>query len=322
MGYAKNFDDAIGLVVEEHQRVVSELTKLKNDAAKIMEIQKYPSLPTQYNYPSEISKLFQYVSADSLDEVKEKHLATIEQYKQSVLKIKVENEKAINNNLITIQTIKAYMSTIGIPEYHHIRDPKSRARWPKQIKVESGYLQDIRRYIPIGDGYSSAIASADAAAKAVEKSAVERLNTITELENIKLADKAEKEKNLLLAEMILKYQLDRDQTDCMKDVIYQLIKKDKYLYLAHYLRLNRGDWNDGSSYAETGIEGFVPETDQEQQIIASLIELCNNDDGYFDGRVFRDCQWNYDRLYGIAETRNKDLYQDYNRLVQYKALER
>lgn len=86
-----------------------------------------------------------------------------------------------------------------------------------------------------------------------------------------------------------------------------ILSKNKYLHLAHYLQKNRGDWSDGYSYAETGLENFSIESDTDQKIYDEIKELI--DDWDFDGRCFRDCNWNYSVLFGMVD--DKDLMTDY-----------
>ena len=51
-----------------------------------------------------------------------------------------------------------------------------------------------------------------------------------------------------------------------EDILDVILEKDKYLRLAHYLLKNREDWNDGYSYAESGLNGFDVETETDKLI--------------------------------------------------------
>jgi hypothetical protein len=74
-----------------------------------------------------------------------------------------------------------------------------------------------------------------------------------------------------------------------------LLKKNKYLRLAYFLEKNRGDWTDGPSYAENGLSGFTVETLDDHLIFVDINDLIEDWGG--DGRCFRDCTWNYGRIY-------------------------
>ena len=87
-----------------------------------------------------------------------------------------------------------------------------------------------------------------------------------------------------------------------------LLKRCKYMRLAHYLRKNRNDWSDGPDFARQGLDGFSAETPQDQEILRDLCPLVEDWDG--DGRVFRDTKWSYDALFGLV---NPDLLADYEK---------
>lgn len=122
-----------------------------------------------------------------------------------------------------------------------------------------------------------------------------------------------KENERLLAFMLSKYELDI--TADWEDLQRTIISKNKYLYLAHYLRKNRGDWSEGYSYAGIGLSNFTIENQQDQEIFDCINGLITEID-YVDGRCFRDCEWNYDVLFGIVREQNLSLYEDYQKTVE------
>lgn len=68
----------------------------------------------------------------------------------------------------------------------------------------------------------------------------------------------------------------------------------------------RCDWNDGFYKVEDALENFNIENDQDNEIYNCVQELLVSEDQ--DGRIFRDCEWNYDTLYSLIE--NEELLQD------------
>ena len=101
----------------------------------------------------------------------------------------------------------------------------------------------------------------------------------------------------------------------INDLIEELIKKNKYLYLAVYLSRNRSDWSDASDYAETGLAGFTPENKLEHEIYNEIQSYCTDWDG--DGRVFRNATYSYDVLFEMVKEQSPELYEDYQKLSQY-----
>ena len=114
--------------------------------------------------------------------------------------------------------------------------------------------------------------------------------------------------------LCLKYQLDPVATT-QSDLLELLLGKNKYLRLAYYLEKNRGDWNDGPSYAECGLNGFTIETPDDQLIYDDINGYISDWDG--DGRVFRDCTWNYSRIY--AEFVSEELLTDFKSINEVNA---
>jgi hypothetical protein len=96
--------------------------------------------------------------------------------------------------------------------------------------------------------------------------------------------------------LVLKYELPYEAT--WDAILNELLGKNKYLRLAHYLQLNRGDSSDGYAYASEGLDGFKAESDEDKAIHRDLYGCIEDWDG--DGRVFRDTSWNYDRLFAMV----------------------
>lgn len=100
------------------------------------------------------------------------------------------------------------------------------------------------------------------------------------------------------------------------DVLEEILKRNKYLMLGYWLERNRGDWSDGCDYAETGLRAFPVETDIDAEISAEINNLCVEWDG--DGRCFRDCHWNYTRLFEMAEHDAPELMADYRKIREFR----
>lgn len=131
----------------------------------------------------------------------------------------------------------------------------------------------------------------------------------------------QQEKIALTVKMVDKYKLQFNQPiPEVNDVIDELAKLNKYLYLAYYLEKNRRNWNDGYSYAQSGLEFFLSNSDSKMQETDSAIynDISQYFEDFNDGRVFRDCTWNYSKLYEIVANQNKELYDDWSKLRQFE----
>jgi hypothetical protein len=128
-------------------------------------------------------------------------------------------------------------------------------------------------------------------------------------ERVKAQDKARIEAESKRIALCLKYGFDPVKTP-KGDLRDLLLGKNKYLRLAYYLELNRGDWSEGPDFAESGLNGFTIETPDDQLIEDDIQSHITNWDG--DGRIFRDCTWNYGRIY--AEFVPAELLADFQEL--------
>jgi len=217
-----------------------------------------------------------------------------------------ENIPAIENNKALIEKIKLIMQNIGIPStYTHSYYKSNRSREKTRETHSAGYLDDIRRSIPISDGYETVKRDHDSFLKAIDKYEADQKQI--EVARQREREKKEKEEKAVkqLAALVLKYGLPYESS--WSDLLNKMLSMNKYLHLAHWLNRNREDWSDGYSYAKVGINNFKVENEQDREILDSLLALIGeNWDG--DGRVFRDTKWNYDALYSLVP---EDLRSDF-----------
>lgn len=224
------------------------------------------------------------------------------------------NLPSIESNKVLVEKLTALFKAIGLRDSYREIDYKSRKKYPQYIDTPAGWVKDLQT-ISTSDGYESAIASVAEMRKGMTKFAEEyratklREQAQKESEQKKLAEAATKER--ALGVILARQGLDLSLSGA--NAIAALIRKNKYLYLAHYLLKNRNDWTDGASYAECGLNGFSVGTDpRDKEIFDEISGLCNDFEG--DGRVFRDCLNNYDSLFAIVAQSDPTLYADYTRL--------
>ncbi len=198
------------------------------------------------------------------------------------------------------EKIIAVMKEAGIPDSYSERDTKSRARFPKNIRKDAGYLGDLGRNVKISDGFDSATQTYnmlksryDEYAKRAEQEDAKRQ---AEKEREAAAALERRRNDLKLAEIILRYGLS--ETTDWSDVLDALRQKDQRLDLAVAMSQTRGDWSEGYYRVSDAISRFVVSTPQDAEIQTDIL-ACFNDD--IDGRVFRDTTWNYSRLFSEAE---------------------
>lgn len=241
----------------------------------------------------------------------EKCIKILEEIAQLDANIHQQNVLALKNNQKIFETIVDFVTRTGIKKEYYGEVKINRKK--KSMWIEHEWVKDIRKQIPLD--YSPNHLDA------LLKNRKEKLTELYNKERSKIEREAErkrkeqerKEAMLKMAKLLLKYNLPDNATP--QELLKHILEQDKYLYLAHYLHMNRGDWSDGCLYAEKGLDFFRQHMDTNNPVDIAIeneiSKYVDNWSDYEDGRIFRDCDWNYDRLYEIAKQHNDDLYTDY-----------
>ncbi|EIF30913.1 hypothetical protein BCh11DRAFT_06425 [Burkholderia sp. Ch1-1] len=238
----------------------------------------------------------------SSERVAQHALQQLEQARQKDVATHEKNLPAIEQNKVIAARVEAFMAEIGMPKSHTERDTKSRARFPKNLTVTSGWIADVARHIKTTDGFDYATSTYERLKRDYEAYAVrakqEADQKRAELERKADAEKAARRANVELARIVLRYELHEDAD--WRDVLEALRGKDQRVDLALAMMDVRLDWNDGPDAVESAIDRFTISTDEDKEIANCVISGLRDFD---DGRVFRDCAWNYDRILSTVEDR-------------------
>lgn len=216
-----------------------------------------------------------------------------------------ENDRRVAENKAIYERVLGLIRNSGLKDTETVRKP---GRGYGHKTVEASWVQSIRAQIPMVHNWQECL-------RLFETWKQENTEWRRKLDAEAATEKRKKEAEeakigaeITRRELLARYGLgpEADLSDCM----YAILAKNKYLHLAHYLQKNRGDWSDGYDYAETGLNGFVLESSTDREIEANIRGLIENWDG--DGRCFRDCEWNYDVLFGMVE--DTTLMADYTKV--------
>lgn len=211
-----------------------------------------------------------------------------------------KNLPAIEANKAIAARVQEFMEEIGMPKSYSERDTKSRARYPRTITHQAGYLGDLQRHCLTDDSFTYATSTyerlkrdydAYAVQAEAEAEAAARKRQL-EAEAVIRKRKADME----LAAILLRYQLPIDAS--WNDVLEALRSKNQRLDLAVAMQQTRGDWSDGPYRVRDALERFAITTTEDKDIANDILD-CLRD--FCDGRVFRDTTWSYDCLYASVE---------------------
>jgi hypothetical protein len=314
MKYVKNIDEAFSFV----KGLVSDLEKkAESNIPSVMKLNKIttPSVANTY-----AGNAFKYGSSyyerdpKTIEEVESKLsslLTKAEQERAKVLEEHQANIPAIENNLKVREKITQIMKDIGIPNNYSTSEFKTqRSRTKTTTTHSAGYLGDLQRNVPVSDEKDRMLTLIKSAEDSLKRHADTLKGTIRkELQEAEKTEKAKKEV-LAKARLQVKYNLDDDFE--WSDVLEVLDSKDKYFALARSMEAVRNDWNDGFGPVEWAISKFTVETEEDKEIESCIQDLLESEEQ--DGRIFRDCEFNYNFLFSKA---SEEILVDYETLKSY-----
>lgn len=210
------------------------------------------------------------------------------------------NLPALENNKAIAAQIVALNEAIGMPKRWSERDRNSRARYPKTIGHDAGYLTDIAREVKTDDGFEHATLSYTHLKARYDEYAESGKREAEQLERKRAAEKQalidKRKADMELAGVLLRYELPLESS--WDDVLEHLRGKNQRLDLAVAMQQTRGDWSEGAYRVSGALGRFQIETTEDKDIANDVLS-CMED--FCDGRVFRDTTWNYDRLFASVE---------------------
>ncbi|MEF3312565.1 hypothetical protein PV433_27115 [Paenibacillus sp. GYB004] len=216
-----------------------------------------------------------------------------------------ENLRKKATNTKTEQSLMSLLYRIGLQTKFTGYSSK---RSTRQTEQAYNYPSEIRGQIPTHYDENAIESQKNLLLKQFGDIYNKELSKVREERQKKEREEADRLANKKLALLLAKYDLSLESE--WSDVLDAIIERNKYLRLGHYLDRNRADWNDGDWYARRGLDGFEIETEIDQKIYNNISQHCGEGWG-FDGRIFRDCKFNYDVLFAMAAEQDAGLYSDY-----------
>lgn len=315
MKYVKNIDEAFSFV----KGLVADLEKkAESNIPSVMKMNKITMPSVANTYAANAFKHgSSYYERDpkTVEEVDSKLSSLLEKAEVERLKVVAEHEAnlpAIENNQKVREKITQIMKDIGIPSNYSTSEFKTqRSRTKTTTTHAAGYIGDLQRNIPVSDESERMLTLIKSAIDSFKRHAdTLKANIRKELQEAEKTEKAKKEV-LAKARLQVKYNLTEDFE--WSDVLEVLDNKDKYFKLARAMEETRNDWNDGYGRVQYAISGFQVETEEDKEIFDEIYDL-SHDYEDIDGRVFRDCEYNYSFLYGKV---SEEILNDYETLKNY-----
>lgn len=314
MKYVKNVDEAFEFV----KGLMTALEKkAESNIPSVMKMNKItmPSVANTY-----AGNAFKYGSSyyerdpNTIEEVETRLVQLLEKAECERIQVIVEHQAnipVIENNQKVREKITQVMKDIGIPNNYSTSEFKTqRSRTKTTTTHAAGYIGDLQRNIPVSDEKDRMLTLIKSAEDSFKRTADTLKGTIRK--ELQEAEKTEKAKKEVLAKARLQVKYGLDENSDWSDVLDTLDSKDKYFNLARSMEAVRNDWNDGFGPVEWAISKFTVETEEDKEIETCIQELLESEEQ--DGRIFRDCEYNYSVLYGKV---SEELLKDFETLKEY-----
>lgn len=318
MTWVDDIDKSVAALQTQIQKLK---VKAEDNIPSVMKLNKITS-PSIYN--KHIQSKFKIGSSyyerdpDTIEQVDSKLLQLRTQAandKALVEKEALSNVEAISNNKKVVEKITQIMTDLGIPRQwskSYFKTANSRKQTTET--TTAGYLGDLSRNVPTSDDSSVKLNQIKTTVESIERYAETLKQKIRQAQNEK--DKAEKAKKEFLAKARLQVKYSLSEHSDWYDVLDSLDKKDKYFMLARAGEETRGNWSERFGKVENALDKFIVLTEEDKEIDQEYEEILDqhNQGDCEDGRVFRDCEFNYSVLYAKVD---QDLMTDYETLKEY-----
>jgi hypothetical protein len=266
------------------------------DANKIMPVEPCGLVNKCMASPSSYASSMGSYGAKSPTLVADKALRELEAARAKDVAAHERNLPALEHNKAIAARIEAVMTEAGIPRSYSERDTNSRARYPKTITHQAGWIGDVARNCKTDDGFAHATSSYERLKKDytayAERAKVEADHAAQHAQRERDAELAKRKADMELAGMLLRYELPIESD--WGDVLEHLRSKDQRLDLAVAMEQTRGDWSEGPDRVSDALDRFQINTTEDKDIANDVLS-CLHD--FNDGRVFRDTTWSYSALY-------------------------
>lgn len=312
--WVDNIDKAVGALTYQIDQLKAKAEANIHSVMKLNKITSPVIANKQAVYAFKIGSSYYERDPETVEQVETKLsqlLAELAKEKEKVIAEHEANVAAIENNQAIHTKVKQIMKDLGIPSTWSRSYYKTASSRKQTVETNlAGYLGDLNRNIPVSDESDRMLSLVTQAENRFKEYAKTLTQKIRAAEAEKQKAENEKKSTLALVRMQVKYGLTEDSD--WSDVEEALQDKCKYFKLASAMEAVRNDWNDGFGPVEWALGSFVVETEEDKEIEACIQELLDSEEE--DGRIFRDCEYNYSVLYSKVDP---DLMQDYETLRNY-----
>ena len=281
---------------------VTELAK----AAELVKTSATRAIQALGNDFGEVQSFEQYPLTDALrrrDSYEFSGKAALDSAYKESLPVIERNKKVAEHNRVLRDRVTALLTAIKLPSSRVCISNRGGGKY-----TDAGWQKSVAA-IPTNCGWSELERSyRDRLQSIEEKKRKEEYERAQELRKREEAEKAVQAR--VVAKLVAK-DLGIAEDD-RYSVWEALLSRNKYLRLADAGLRTRGDWSDGPWRVKDAMDHFTIENAQDNAIAEAyrgeLSDWCG------DGRIFRDFEWNYDKLFAMAKEQDPALFSLYEKM--------
>lgn len=240
-----------------------------------------------------------YYDRDKNEAVYERYISELETGHAKNMIIFQQNQKIAQENRLLWDSVEAMLKGVGVVFTGRLNIHAGTRRKPSYANKEFPWVAELRNQFRLWTAYS------ESGALCKIHSAKQELEKIRQEARLK-KQKIEEEEKRRYTVTTLNGQYK--STDA-REILEEILNKCPILNLAHAMHSCR-NYFDRVYMVESALRGIsnIPNLQDAYEEISSL---CENYDG--DGRVFRDCNYDYSYVYSLVD---KDLLVDYDKIVK------
>jgi hypothetical protein len=217
----------------------------------------------------------------------------------------------------SLKTIALHFGSVcGLNDQVNVCISGKNARYPKYEWQNSPFVSAIRGFRVTENELEWYVKELDQKIRREQESIRKYIESRRKEENRFELENKKKMVLIELGKLCEKYKFSVDGDISFDEVMRLLTSSDKYLDLIYAMEKTRSSWVDGFYLVEDALGRFSIDTDADKKIYSELRSILDGDER--DGRIFRDCEYNYSALRDFVS--NKDLLDDYRKLREFEYL--
>jgi hypothetical protein len=256
----------------------------------------------------------------SIEEIDATYLPLFDEANKINDAIHEKNLPIIESNKVIVKKIIELMESVGIKSEYFKPIYSRSGTYKGTTTVPAGFIDDLNRIVCTSDGYEDDKQNIEYKLREYNRYKENR-RTCERRKEEELREKELRDQKIKKFAVISSHYTDATSISST-ELLSIILSKNEYLNLAYQMEMVRNEFLTGIAGIQTALQTLISknQSDSNTQIESSVVQAMHAYCLDSDGRYFRDCEWNYSRLYELAKEQNPQLYSDYFEIVNMVGL--